>query len=57
MKPHNQDDPYRRKPDITRAQELLQWSPVVSTWLVYFGTCLTLLLSAGPPQHWIDEDY
>ncbi|MFZ2026629.1 MAG: UDP-glucuronic acid decarboxylase family protein [Microgenomates group bacterium] len=28
--PIDQDDPQRRKPDITRAKELLDWSPAVS---------------------------
>ncbi|XP_064394685.1 UDP-glucuronic acid decarboxylase 1-like isoform X2 [Halichondria panicea] len=29
MRPHNQDDPYKRKPNIARAQRILQWNPVV----------------------------
>ena len=35
MKPHNQDDPHRRKPDISRAKKQLNWSPVVSI----YNTC------------------
>ncbi len=31
MVPPNQDDPRRRKPDISRAQKELNWSPVVSS--------------------------
>lgn len=30
FKPLPQDDPHRRRPDITKAQQLLQWSPQVS---------------------------
>jgi UDP-glucuronate decarboxylase len=30
QRPLPQDDPRRRKPDITRAQALLGWQPVVS---------------------------
>ena len=33
MRPHNQDDPYRRKPNIARAQQTLHWNPVVSEWV------------------------
>ena len=29
MVPHNQDDPRRRRPDITRARKYLHWEPVV----------------------------
>ena len=34
MKPHNQDDPNRRKPDITKAQVHLHWKPTVSNCTV-----------------------
>lgn len=29
-KPNTEDDPHKRKPDITRAKELLGWEPTVS---------------------------
>lgn len=29
FKPNTEDDPHKRKPDITKAQELLGWEPVV----------------------------
>jgi nucleoside-diphosphate-sugar epimerase len=28
-----QDDPQRRKPDITKAKELLKWQPVVCLYI------------------------
>ena len=30
MLPYNQDDPHRRRPDITRALKVLNWRPIVS---------------------------
>lgn len=30
FKPNTADDPHKRKPDITKAKELLNWEPVVS---------------------------
>jgi dTDP-glucose 4,6-dehydratase len=47
FKPLPQDDPLRRKPDITRAQQLLGWSPKVALQqgleksLAYFRACVT----------------
>lgn len=29
-RPNTEDDPHKRKPDITRAKELLGWEPKVS---------------------------
>lgn len=29
FKPNTEDDPHKRKPDITRAKELLGWEPKV----------------------------
>ena len=46
FKPLPQDDPLRRRPDITRAQELLGWSPKVALReglqrsLEYFTACI-----------------
>jgi dTDP-glucose 4,6-dehydratase len=46
FKPLPQDDPMRRKPDITRAKELLGWGPTVSLRdglklsLEYFAACV-----------------
>jgi len=46
FKPLPQDDPTRRKPDITRAKELLGWEPTVSLReglklsLEYFTACV-----------------
>ncbi|KAH7573560.1 hypothetical protein ACOSP7_007306 [Xanthoceras sorbifolium] len=30
FRPNTEDDPHKRKPDITKAQQLLDWEPVVS---------------------------
>ena len=30
FRPNTEDDPHKRKPDITRAKELLGWEPKVS---------------------------
>lgn len=30
FKPNTEDDPHKRKPDISRAKELLGWEPKVS---------------------------
>lgn len=30
FKPNTEDDPHKRKPDITKAKELLGWEPKVS---------------------------
>ncbi|XP_028092523.1 UDP-glucuronic acid decarboxylase 4-like [Camellia sinensis] len=30
FRPNTEDDPHRRKPDISKAKELLGWEPVVS---------------------------
>lgn len=30
FRPNTQDDPHKRKPDITKAKELLGWQPTVS---------------------------
>ena len=35
-----QDDPQRRKPDITRAKKYLHWQPQVRVQF-YFGLCLS----------------
>ena len=46
FKPLPQDDPTRRRPDITRAQELLGWSPKVALReglelsMEYFTACV-----------------
>jgi len=46
FEPLPQDDPARRKPDITKARELLGWEPKVSLHqglersLDYFKSCL-----------------
>jgi dTDP-glucose 4,6-dehydratase len=48
FKPLPQDDPTRRRPDITRARTLLGWSPKVSLReglamsVDYFKSCLEL---------------
>jgi dTDP-glucose 4,6-dehydratase len=48
FKPLPQDDPMRRRPDITRAKMLLGWSPKVSLReglgmsVDYFKSCLEL---------------
>ena len=30
FKPNTEDDPHKRRPDISKAKELLGWEPVVS---------------------------
>lgn len=30
FRPNTEDDPHKRKPDISRAKELLRWEPKVS---------------------------
>lgn len=30
FRPNTEDDPHKRKPDITKAKELLGWEPTVS---------------------------
>lgn len=30
FRPNTEDDPHKRKPDITRAKQLLGWEPTVS---------------------------
>ncbi len=30
FRPNTEDDPHKRKPDITKAKELLGWQPTVS---------------------------
>ena len=46
FKPLPQDDPMRRRPDITRAQKLLGWSPKVALReglersMAYFTACV-----------------
>jgi dTDP-glucose 4,6-dehydratase len=47
LKPLPQDDPTRRRPDITRARTLLGWEPKISLRegleksLEYFRACVT----------------
>ncbi len=39
-KPIMEDDPQRRKPDISRAKATLGWEPVVSVFVYQYLVCL-----------------
>ena len=35
MRPRQQDDPHKRRPDITRARKYLNWEPQVYNYYIY----------------------
>jgi UDP-glucuronate decarboxylase len=53
-RPLPQDDPTRRRPDITRAKEVLGWAPKVSLEEGLVHTCAWFAAELGTPAHRVD---
>jgi UDP-glucuronate decarboxylase len=53
-RPLPQDDPTRRRPDITRATEVLGWEPKVSLEEGLVHTCAWFAAELGTPAHRVD---
>jgi UDP-glucuronate decarboxylase len=53
-RPLPQDDPTRRRPDITRAKEVLGWAPKVSLEEGLVHTCAWFAAELATPAHRVD---